>query len=132
MHKKIFVVDDCDTNLAKAKQALEGQYSVFTLPSAAKMFALLEKVKPDLILLDIEMPEVNGYEALKKIKANPRTSSIPVIFLTGNTDEQSELEGFGMGAMDYIYKPFTEAQLLNRVSSQVFIATLAKGLPEAE
>jgi putative two-component system response regulator len=122
MQKTIFIVDDSDTNLMKAKQALDGLYRVFTLPSAIKMFALLEKVMPDLILLDIEMPELNGYDALKRLKADPRLSDIPVVFLTGNTDEISELEGFELGAADYIAKPFTVMQLINRVSSQLLIA----------
>jgi len=114
MQKTVFVVDDSDANLTKAKQALDGNYRVFTLPSALKLFSILEKVTPDLILLDIEMPEVSGYEAIKTLKSNPRTASIPVIFLTGNIDEKSEKDGFSLGAVDYIYKPFTETQLLNR------------------
>ncbi|MDR1840709.1 MAG: response regulator [Holophagales bacterium] len=128
----IFVVDDSDSNLTKAKQVLEGYYRVFTIPSASKMFSLLQKVKPNLILLDIEMPEMNGYKAIKLLKADPETASIPVIFLTANVDEKSELEGFSLGAVDYIYKPFSDTQLLNRVASQVFIACLVKELPGGE
>jgi putative two-component system response regulator len=86
------------------------------------MFSLLEKVTPNLILLDIEMPDLNGYEALKQLKADDRFAYIPVVFLTGNTDEVSELEGFELGAADYIAKPFTVMQLINRVSSQLLIA----------
>jgi len=68
MSKTIFVVDDNDTNLSTAKEALKGQYRVMSLPSAAKMFALLEKITPDMILLDIEMPEMSGFEALRLLK----------------------------------------------------------------
>ena len=89
MHKTIFMVDDSDSNLMKGKQALEWQYRIFPLPSALKMFALLEKITPDMILLDIEMPEMDGYEALKKLKADPRLADIPVIFLSANVDEDS-------------------------------------------
>jgi putative two-component system response regulator len=128
MQKTIFIVDDNDTNLVKAKQALDGLYRVFTLPSAVKMFALLGKIIPDLILLDIEMPELNGYEALKRIKADPRFADIPVIFLTGNSDELSELEGFELGAVDYISKPFSAMQLINRVANQLLIASHKRGL----
>jgi len=70
MQKTIFVVDDKDTNLSMAKEALKEQYRVMTLPSAAKMFALIEKITPDLILLDIEMPEMDGFEALHPLKEN--------------------------------------------------------------
>jgi putative two-component system response regulator len=121
MQKTIFVVDDSDTNLTRAKQALDGTYRVFTLPSTAKMFSLFEKVVPDIILLDIEMPEMNGYEAIKKIKADPSLADIPVIFLTGKVDEDSELEGFDLGAVDYISKPFSAPRLLKRVASQLLI-----------
>jgi putative two-component system response regulator len=68
--KTIFAVDDSDTNLATAKKALEGRYRVLTMPSAAKMFALLEKISPDLILLDIEMPEMDGFDALLRLKSD--------------------------------------------------------------
>jgi len=67
MMKTIFAVDDSDTNLSVVKKALEKHYRIFTMPSAVKMFALLKKITPDLILLDIEMPEMDGSEALKKI-----------------------------------------------------------------
>ena len=125
----VFIVDDNDVNLTKAKQSLEGTYRVFTLPSAVKMFALMEKVIPDIILLDIEMPEMNGYEAIKKIKADSRTADIPVIFITGRADESSELEGLDLGAVDYISKNFFSSQrLCKRVASQLLIASQKKEL----
>jgi putative two-component system response regulator len=68
--KSIFVVDDSDTNLSMAETVLEDKYNVMTMPSAAKMFTLLDKMTPDLILLDIEMPEMNGFTALQKLKSN--------------------------------------------------------------
>ena len=125
----VFIVDDNDVNLTKAKQSLEGNYRVFTLPSAVKMFALMEKVIPDIILLDIEMPEMSGYDAIKKIKADPRLSAIPVIFIKGLVDENSELEGFDLGAVDYISKNFFSTQRLRkRVASQLLIARQKKEL----
>jgi len=84
--KTIFVVDDSDTNLTMAESALEDQYRVMTMPSAASMFKFLDKVVPDLILLDIEMPDMNGFEALKKLKSENAWSEIPVIFLTGRNN----------------------------------------------
>ncbi|MCL2487803.1 MAG: response regulator [Oscillospiraceae bacterium] len=131
MQKTIFVVDDNDTNLSKAKEALRAQYRVMTLPSAAKMFAMLEKVTPDLILLDIEMPEMNGYQAMRRLKGDGRFSGLPVIFLTSKTDEGSELEGFELGAVDYVVKPFSTPLLLKRIENQLLIVQNAKELEEA-
>jgi len=119
--KTIFVVDDSDTNLSMAEEALEDLYRVMTMPSAAKMFTLLEKVKPDLILLDIEMPEMDGFEALEKLKANILLADIPVMFLTGYTDEVMEVRGFEMGAVDFVTKPFSAPVLVNRIKTHLEI-----------
>jgi putative two-component system response regulator len=115
--KTIFVVDDSDTNLAKAEESLEDHYNVMTCPSAAKMFSLLEKITPDLILLDIEMPEMNGFEALEKLKTNNAWSGIPVIFLTGTTDASIEERSSKLGAIGIITKPFSPSALLDRVNA---------------
>ena len=122
--KTIFVVDDSDTNLSMAETALEDLYCVMTMPSAAKMFLLLEKVTPDLILLDIEMPDMNGFEALQQLKAHDAYSSIPVIFLTGITDVSTEVQGFELGAVDFIAKPFSAPVLLNRIKTHLDIDDL--------
>jgi len=119
--KTIFVVDDSDTNLSMAESALEGQYHVMTMPSAAKIFTLLERVTPDLILLDIEMPEMNGFEALKKLKSDNHWSDIPVMFLTGRNDETAEAQGLEMGAVDFVTKPFSAPVLLNRIKTHLNI-----------
>jgi putative two-component system response regulator len=119
--KTIFVVDDSDTNLSMAENVLEDLYSVMTLPSAMKMFALLEKVRPDLILLDIEMPEMNGFEALHRLKEHDSYAGIPVIFLTGLTDSAVEAQGFELGAVDFIAKPFSGPVLLNRIRTHLHI-----------
>ena len=121
MQKTIFVVDDNDINLSVAKDALKDQYRVMTLPSAAKMFAMLEKITPDLILLDIEMPEMDGFEALRRLKTNEIHSEIPVIFLTGMTDAAIEVRGFQLGVVDFITKPFSEPVLLNRMKTHLQI-----------
>jgi putative two-component system response regulator len=95
---------------------LKDLYEVYPCPSAAKMFNVLEHVQPDLILLDVEMPEMNGHEAIKKLKSDDKNKGIPVIFLTSMTDEQSKAEGLSLGAVDYIYKPFVTPQLLERLA----------------
>ena len=124
--KTVFIVDDADTNLAKAKQSLEDTYRVLTMPSASKMFTLLEKIIPDLILLDIEMPEMNGFVALEKLMQNDKTAKIPVVFLTAQTDAAVESRGFEMGAVDFITKPFSEPVLLNRINSHLHLADIIK------
>ena len=119
--KTIFVVDDSDTNLSMAETALEDSYRVMTMPSAAKMFSLMEKIKPDLILLDIEMPEMDGFTALHRLKSVNLWDDIPVIFLTGRTDAGVEAQGFQMGAVDFITKPFSPPVLQNRIRTHLGI-----------
>ncbi|MCL1811996.1 MAG: response regulator [Treponema sp.] len=119
--KTIFIVDDSDTNLSMAEKVLENHYNVMTIPSAAKMFALLEKFQPDLILLDIEMPGMNGFEAMQRLKDNDSWTKIPVMFLTSRTDVAAEVNGFEMGAVDFITKPFSQPVLLNRIKTHLDI-----------
>jgi len=119
--KTIFVIDDSDTNLSLVETALEDQYNVITIPSAQRMFFFLKKLKPDLILLDIEMPEMNGFEALQLLKSNEEYHNIPVIFLTGRNDIDIEVNGFKIGAVDFITKPFSEAVLRNRIKTRLGI-----------
>ena len=121
MQKTIFVVDDSLTNLLMAENVLEKYYSVITLSSADKMFLVLEKIKPDLILLDIEMPETNGFEAIKRLKSNDAYRQIPVIFLTGHNEADVEAKGIEYGAVDFISKPFSEPVLLNRIRNHLDI-----------
>jgi len=113
--KIIFVVDDNDSNLAVCKQILKPYYVVYPVPSARKMFELRERVMPDMILLDVEMPEMNGYDALKSLKENARYKDMPVIFLTASNDAESEMEGLNLGALDYVHKPFVSTLLLRRI-----------------
>ncbi|WP_461257976.1 HD-GYP domain-containing protein [Treponema sp. R80B11-R83G3] len=124
--KTIFVVDDSDTNLSMAEEALDRLYRVMTMPSAAKMFSLLEKITPDLILLDIEMPEIDGFEALNRLKSESLWVNIPVVFLTGRTDAAVEVHGFEMGAVDFITKPFSAPVLINRIKTHLEIDELIR------
>ena len=126
MKKTIFVVDDSDTNLTMAKDALKDQYQVMTLPSAAKMFALLERITPDLILLDIEMPDMDGFEALRYLKNNKAQADIPVVFLTIVTDAEVEVRGFQLGVIDFITKPFSAPVLINRIKTHLNIDELIR------
>jgi putative two-component system response regulator len=125
---KIILVDDNMANLTLGRNLLKTYYEVYPAPSAAKLFEILENVIPDLVLLDIEMPEMNGYEAIKKMKADPRFSDIPVIFVTAKTDEDSESEGLDLGAVDYVSKPFSGSLLLKRIANQLLIVRQKKDL----
>jgi len=133
-NKKIFIVDDNAANLSVGRNLLKPYYEVYPAPSAAKLFDILEKVLPDLILLDVNMPEMSGYDAIKILKADSRFSDIPVIFLTAKNDEESEMEGFDLGAADYITKPFSGPLLLRRIASQLLLDQQKRDLiasPEA-
>jgi putative two-component system response regulator len=120
--KTILIVDDNMSNLTTGKNLLKLRHRVFPVPSAARMFEILGQVAPDLILLDIDMPEMNGYEAIQRLKADRRYAEIPVIFLTSKSDEQSEMKGLALGAMDYVFKPFSPPLLLKRIDNQLLIA----------
>jgi putative two-component system response regulator len=128
----IFLVDDNITNLTMGKNILKTFYRILAITSAGKMFDALEDVIPDLILLDIEMPEMNGYEAIKLLKIDDRFVDIPVMFLTANADENSELEGLDLGATDYITKPFSTPLLLKRIEKELLIVKQKKELLDAQ
>ena len=113
--KVVFIVDDSDANLLLAKNALEGLYETYALPSAARMFKILEKITPDLILLDVDMPEMDGFEAFQMLKTNESLKTIPVVFLTGKYEAESEKRGLEMGALDFIRKPFSAPDLIHRI-----------------
>ena len=120
------MIDDNDTNLSMAKNVLKDKYRVMTMQSAAKMFSLMEKVFPDLILLDIEMPEMDGFEALVRLKKNSSYLDIPVIFLTSVSDSWVEARGFELGAVDFITKPFSAPVLFNRVKLHLNLDEMIK------
>ena len=127
---KIILVDDTKANLAVGRDLLKTFYEVYPAPSAERLFELLEFFIPDMILLDIEMPGMNGYDTIRTLKADPRYSDIPVIFLTSKDDESSELEGFNLGAVDYVTKPFSGPLLLKRIANQLLIERQKKELLE--
>ena len=126
----IILVDDNTANLRIGKNVLAEKYAVATAPSADKLFSLLENNNPDLILLDVDMPEMNGYEAIKILKAKDEIKNIPVIFLTGKTESGDELEGLSLGAIDYITKPFQPALLLKRIEVHLLVEAQRKTLEQ--
>jgi putative two-component system response regulator len=116
------MVDDNVANLNIGRNMLKDYYEVYPIQSGARLFELLEKVIPDLILLDIQMPEMDGYEVLRRLKQHERYHMIPVIYLTAQTGYDREMEGLALGAVDYISKPFLAPLLLKRINNQILIS----------
>jgi len=119
--KTIFLVDDDATNLIVGKNVLSKTYNVVTINSGPVLFKFLEQAKPDLILLDITMPEMSGYEVMAKLKADPRLAEIPVIFLTALDSEDMEFKGLSLGARDFVTKPFLPPLLLKRIELHLLV-----------
>lgn len=112
----VLAVDDNLLNLKLIEKSLSKEgYRIFSADNGPEARAIAGKEKPDLILLDIEMPEENGFDVIKKLKENPETNAIPVLFLTGVSEVDSKLKGFDLGAVDYITKPFHPLEVLARV-----------------
>ncbi|MDR3213750.1 MAG: response regulator [Azoarcus sp.] len=126
----IMLIDDSLANLMVGKEALSNAYRVLTVPSAPKMFEMLQRYTPGLILLDVDMPEMNGYEAIKLLKENPKTERIPVVFLTAMADASSELQGLTLGAVDFIGKPFSAPLLKKRVELHLLMESQKKALQD--
>jgi PleD family two-component response regulator len=113
--KKIIYIDDVNYSLVSVKSRIGELYDVYTAVSAVKLFEFLDNITPDLILLDVNMPDVDGYETIKNIKKDERYSNIPVIFLTGNSDRESVVKGLSLGAADYVIKPFNVLKLIGTI-----------------
>ncbi|MDR2179687.1 MAG: response regulator [Synergistaceae bacterium] len=125
---KIILVDDNTTNLALGEKILNSFYEVRAVPSAEKLFECLEHGTPDLILLDLEMPEIDGCQAIKYLKNAAAFSDIPVIFLTAEDTEDVELEWFNMGAIDCVSKPFSPSALRKCIETHLLLASQKKEL----
>ncbi len=119
---KILVVDDEPSNLNLMRQILKNDYDLSFAKSGADALANLQKQVPDLILLDVMMPGMNGLEVCQKIKTDPRYSTIPVLFCTAMTEEGDEARGFKLGASDYLTKPVRPAVVLARVRTHLALA----------
>jgi len=115
----ILLVDDVPANLTILELTLKDQWRLLTATSGREALALVNEAKPDLILLDVMMPEMDGYEMCRRLKAEPATRDIPVIFITAVDDLSSEEQGLRLGAIDYIRKPFTPAIVRARVRNHL-------------
>ena len=117
----ILIADDTPANLTLLASLLQPTYTVKACTRGQKTLDIVAEQAPDLVLLDIEMPDLSGYEVCRRLKANPQTQEIPVIFLTSKTDAESEELGLTMGAVDYIMRPINPAILLSRVKAHLAI-----------
>jgi putative two-component system response regulator len=113
--QKILVVDDAPENLDAVKAVLQGDYSILLAIKGQLALKIAEAQKPDLILLDIVMPEMDGYEVCRRLKENESTKEIPVIFVTAKSEVEDETRGLAIGAVDYITKPISPPILKERV-----------------
>ena len=117
---KILLVDDQPTNLKVLRQALETADSkILAATSGARAIEIAQRAHPDLILLDVMMPEMDGYETCRKLKEDPATAGIPVLFITARTDTESVVQGFAAGSVDYLTKPFQTDEVLIRVATHL-------------
>ena len=116
----ILIVDDNLQNLKVLGNTIKEEGWPLAVASSGKQaLDFLKKRKPSLILLDIMMPEMDGYEVCEQIKENPDTCEIPIIFLTAKNDSESVVKGFDVGAVDYVSKPFNAQELLSRVNTHL-------------
>lgn len=126
----ILVVDDDSMNLKMAENMLKDEFAVSFAASGREAFAFLEEVIPDLILLDLHMPEMDGFEVINRLKQDERYADIPVIFLTADNDRDTEVQGFKKGAVDFIAKPFISTIALWRIKRTLELDKLKKNLEQ--
>lgn len=123
----ILIVDDEEANLQLIGKILQNLDVDITLASSGKeALQLLESLVPDLIILDIIMPSMSGFDVCRKIKSRKPTSEVPIIFLSAKVDSEDIIKGFDIGARDYITKPFIKEELVARVEAQLNIITNEK------
>lgn len=131
MEKTVLVVDDIAPNRNLLRETLEPRgYEVLLASNGATAIKVVERARPDVILMDVNMPDMDGYQACRQMKANPELAAIPVIFITANDDPESLVKGFEAGGVDYIAKPFKEKEVLMRVETHVKIHTLTQALSD--
>lgn len=127
----VLIVDDTPDNLGVLSEWLEESgVETMTALSGGRALELVKHAKPDLILLDVLMPHVDGFETCLQLKENPETRNIPVIFITALMDTASKIKGFSTGAVDYVAKPVQREEVLARVHTHLMISRLQRQLAE--
>ncbi len=131
LNGQILIVDDTPINLdAISTVLIDAGYEVSVATSGARALQTLQRRSPDLILLDVMMPGIDGFQTCERIKANPQTRDIPVIFMTALVDVDNKIKGFNCGAVDYISKPFQEQETLARVKAHIDLRRLNQNLEQ--
>jgi phosphoserine phosphatase RsbU/P len=129
--KTVLVVDDAPANIQIVNSILKDIYKIRIATNGSKALELVKVIPlPDLILLDVVMPEMDGYEVCTRLKLDPETRDIPVIFLTGQTEVEDETKGFDVGAVDYIHKPFSPAVVRARVQTHLALRGIREQLAQ--
>ncbi|WP_353065849.1 response regulator [Tunturibacter psychrotolerans] len=129
--KTVLVVDDAPANIQIVNSILKDLYKIRIATNGSKALELVKVMPlPDLILLDVVMPEMDGYEVCTRLKLDPETRDIPVIFLTGQTEVEDETKGFEVGAVDYIHKPFSPAVVKARVQTHLALRGIREQLAQ--
>ena len=126
--KTILIVDDTETNIDILIELLDDKYDILVALNGENTLELVERENIDLILLDIIMPNMNGYEVCSHLKSNVKTKDIPVIFITAKTDEDSIEKAYMVGGSDYVSKPFKPRELLARIKTQLKLKALINHL----
>jgi DNA-binding NtrC family response regulator len=127
MSARILIVDDTPANIQILMAILKQQgYQLSAATNGRQALEVIEKVSPDLVLMDVMMPDMDGYEACQRIKASPRWRDLPIIFLTAKTETADIVRGFEVGAVDYVGKPFNGHELLARVSTHLTLQSLRR------
>ena len=124
----ILLVDDNVASLTMGRNILKDKFDVYPISSGEKLFEILEKITPDLILLDVSMPEMDGYDVIRRLKASRKHQDIHVVFLTSRDAPGNELEGLSLGAIDYVFKPFSPALLIQRIDNHLLLDSRKKEL----
>lgn len=129
---RVMIVDDNMANLIMARKTLEDEYEVIPVSSGISALECLNDMPelPDLVLLDVDMPNVNGFQVISEMKNIPKLVNIPIIFLTAQDDDTTELESYNLGAMDYIRKPYTANLLRKRVDIQIQLLSQQRKLED--
>jgi PleD family two-component response regulator len=128
----ILIVDDTPANLRLLSQMLSGKgYRVRAVTNGTRAIDAVQAKPPDLILLDIMMPDMDGYEVSRQIKAAPQTRDIPIIFISALDDTENKIKAFTAGGVDYVTKPFRSEEVLARVQTHLGLRTLQKQLQDA-
>ncbi len=127
---KVMLIDDDTINIKAVTAMLKDEFEVTAVTSGKQAFGALLKEKPDLILLDVYMPEMDGHEVIKALKENPEYVDIPVIFLTSDVEENTEIQGFSEGAIDFLRKPFRKDVAIQRIRRILELSYLQKNLQQ--